>query len=145
MVEIELQKLFRGKPIHVTTLRPADFLQNLFMYVPTIKQGALYHNLNPTTAVASIDVFDIANSAAAVLTSPPEKYSGLTFTLTGPEALTKQEVAEKISRHLGRTVNAIQVPEVNSYQQVQQFGIPSQLAYKLVNLSQHYNPPSKIR
>lgn len=47
---------------------------------------------------------DVARVAAAVL-QHPEQHAGATYDLTGPEELTMAEVAETLSRGLGRAVS----------------------------------------
>jgi uncharacterized protein YbjT (DUF2867 family) len=56
--------------------------------------------------VAVVAQADIAEVAVAVLTSDGE-YDGRTLNLTGPEALTMDEIAAILSDHLGRTVTYI--------------------------------------
>ena len=51
--------------------------------------------------VAAVARADVADVAAAVLRDP-ETHAGATYTLTGPEALTLAEVAERAGRVLGR-------------------------------------------
>jgi NAD(P)H dehydrogenase (quinone) len=53
--------------------------------------------------VAAVAQDDIADVAAAVLTEPKD-HDGATYHLTGPEALTLDEVAELITEVTGRTV-----------------------------------------
>jgi len=125
--------------IAVTTLRPADFMQNFLTSAGSIKgQGAFYTNLLHETKVASIDVFDIANTAAAVLTQPIEAHAGLGYTLTGPVALTKNEVAEAASKHIGKPVKAVFVDDASLFKALQGFGLPPRWAFLLVNLGQIY-------
>ena len=51
--------------------------------------------------VAAVARADVADVAAAVLRDP-ERHDGMTYTLTGPEALTLTEVAERVGAVLGR-------------------------------------------
>jgi uncharacterized protein YbjT (DUF2867 family) len=53
--------------------------------------------------VSAVAQDDIADAAAAVLQQPGD-HRGVTYDLTGPEALTLAEVAETITRVTGRTV-----------------------------------------
>ncbi len=87
--------------------------------------------------IASIDVYDIANSAAAVLLAPIEQHAGLTYTLTGPEAKTKVQVAEAISAAVGRTVNAVRVSDAAVIKSLTPY-LGGRFAYLLANLNQHY-------
>lgn len=53
--------------------------------------------------VAAVTRADIARSAVAVLTDPAA-HAGLTWDLTGPEALSLDDVAALLTAHTGRTV-----------------------------------------
>jgi uncharacterized protein YbjT (DUF2867 family) len=57
--------------------------------------------------IASIDVGDIAEVAAAILTG--SGHEGAVYPLTGPEALSMAEVAAKLSAATGRTVRYVNV------------------------------------
>jgi uncharacterized protein YbjT (DUF2867 family) len=57
--------------------------------------------------IAMIDIGDIAEVAATVLTSPG--HAGKIYPLTGPEALSMAEVAEKLSAATGKRIQYINV------------------------------------
>lgn len=100
----------------VTTLRPADFMQNLLNSAGTVKgQAAIYSALNADTKVASIDAYDIANTAASILTAPIAAHAGMGYTLTGPQALTRDEVAAAVSKVAGKPVKSVQVDDASLY------------------------------
>lgn len=63
-------------------------------------------------AVAAVGQDDIADAAVAVLRDPAP-HAGATYDLTGPEALTLDEVATRLSAVLGRSIryHAETVPE----------------------------------
>lgn len=63
-------------------------------------------------AVAAVGQDDIADAAVAVLRDPAP-HAGATYDLTGPEALTLDEVATRLSEVLGRSIryHAETVPE----------------------------------
>src|SRR5918999_147769 len=78
-----------------TLLRPSSFMQNFLMSAPQVAdQGALY-GMFGEGRVAFIDARDIAAVAAELLTSPG--HQGASYTLTGPEALSAAEVAERLA------------------------------------------------
>lgn len=54
--------------------------------------------------VAAVARADVADVAATVL-SDPGRHAGLTYTLTGPEALTLTEITERASAVLGRPLS----------------------------------------
>ena len=88
-----------------TLLRPNNFMQNFLMSAqPVAEQGMLY-GMTGEGRVAFIDTRDVAAVAAEVLTSPG--HQGTSYTLTGPEALTAAEVAERLSAATGRQVRYV--------------------------------------
>jgi len=82
--------------------------------------------------IASIDVDDIAEIAAKVLTG--SGHEGKTYPLTGPQALTMTEVAEKLSAATGKTVRYINVPPEDARQAQLANGMPPYLADALFEL-----------
>lgn len=74
-----------------TFLRPGFFMQNL---IGQILNGELVTAAG-SGRVGMIDARDVAAAAAAVLTSPA--HGGRVYTLTGPQAVTFDEVAELVS------------------------------------------------
>ena len=71
-----------------------------------VAKGALFLPME-NARIASIDVDDIAEVAATVLTSSGHK--GKIYPLTGPEALTMAEVAEKLSTATGKAIRYVNV------------------------------------
>jgi uncharacterized protein YbjT (DUF2867 family) len=121
-----------------TILRPHDFMHNIFNSVDSVKrQGALYSSLG-NTALASIDVRDIADCAATILTDPIERWVGTTLTLTGPAALNKGEVAALLSDALGKPVKHVAVDDATYFKTLEGFGLPRPLIFLLVHLSERY-------
>jgi uncharacterized protein YbjT (DUF2867 family) len=85
-----------------TVLRPSQFMQVYFEEIPDIvASGELRLPLGDTT-LAPIDIDDIAKIAYAVLTT--SGHEGKTYTMTGPEALTMADAADRISDAIGKPV-----------------------------------------
>ncbi|NUT34110.1 MAG: NAD(P)H-binding protein [Hamadaea sp.] len=91
--------------IPTTVLRPAFFAQNL---LGAIQGGTLYHAFGDAR-LSPIDVRDIADVAAEILTRP-QPHAGKAYTLTGPESVSMAEAATQIGEQLGATVGARTVP-----------------------------------
>jgi len=92
-----------------TFLRPNGFMQNFVNYdSSTIKAQNAFYATQGNGAVSHIDVRDIASVAVKVLST--SGHEGKAYSLTGPEALTNAQVAEKLSRVLGRTIRYVDVP-----------------------------------
>jgi uncharacterized protein YbjT (DUF2867 family) len=104
----QTEKYLEDSGLPFTHLRPPFFMQNLLRFAPTIRaSGAFVGSLNQGK-VAMIDVEDIAAVAAMALTT--SAHVGKAYVLTGPEALSYPDVADRLSRSLGRTVTYKDVP-----------------------------------
>lgn len=90
-------------------IRPNWFADNFHTYwLEQIRRGAItVPAANGKTSF--IDVRDIADSAAAVLTS--DAFNGQAFNLTGPEALSYGEAASILSRVTGKPITYSPVDE----------------------------------
>ncbi|MFE6738701.1 NAD(P)H-binding protein [Streptomyces tubercidicus] len=99
----------RGSALEWTVLRPSNFAQNFdedIFHAPLVA-GEL---ALPAGAVPEpfIDIEDVADAAAAVLTEPG-RHAGRVYELTGPRALTFGEAVELISRASGRPLTYRQI------------------------------------
>jgi uncharacterized protein YbjT (DUF2867 family) len=83
-------------------------MQNILRFAPTIRVSGEFVGCLNQGKMAMIDVKDIAAVAATALTT--SAHAGKAYVLTGPEALSYPDVAERLSRRLGRTVTYRDVP-----------------------------------
>jgi uncharacterized protein YbjT (DUF2867 family) len=73
--------------------------------------------------VAAVAMDDVADAAAAVLLEPGA-HAGATYTLTGPEALTLDEVADRLSAALNRRVTYQRETVEEAYASRASYGAP---------------------
>jgi uncharacterized protein YbjT (DUF2867 family) len=105
----EVEDHVRGLDLAVTVLRPNLFLQGMLaMAGPIATQGVLGAPIG-TARVSMVDTRDIAAVAATVLTGAG--HDGAVYTLTGPAAVTHDEVAAAISAATGRDVTFTDLPD----------------------------------
>jgi len=106
-VDVEAALAASGLP--TTLLRPNSFLQNLLAQAPSIAgDRTFYTPLSPAARVSAVDAVDIGEVAAVALTEPG--HAGQAYTLTGPEALSDDDVAARLTAALGVAVRHVQVP-----------------------------------
>jgi len=104
----ETDEILRSSGVPFTILQPNSFHQNILSSANTIKaQGVFYWPLK-NASQSTVDVRDISAVAAKVFTS--SGHQGKTYVITGPEALTFQQAAEKLSSVLGRKIQYVDVP-----------------------------------
>lgn len=132
--QIEQQVKQSGIPF--TILRPNGFMQNMFGNARTIREQGVFYAPLGEAKVSIIDARDIARVASIALTN--EGHEGRIYELTGPEALSYQEVAEKFSAVLGKEVRYIDVPMEAARQGMLDAGMQAWLADAIVELLEHY-------
>jgi uncharacterized protein YbjT (DUF2867 family) len=133
----KVEDKLKSTGISFTILRPNGFLQNIVAYnAPSIRaQGAFYASMSDAK-VSYLDVGDIAAVAAKALHAGA--HAGKTYELHGPEAISNQELAKRISRVAGRTVNYVDIPESAQREAMLGLGMPEWQVTALVDLQQYY-------
>jgi uncharacterized protein YbjT (DUF2867 family) len=128
----EIEKRLEASGMAFTHLRAGEFMPAYFRQAASIAaKGAMFLPMGDAR-IASIDVGDIAEIAADVLTS--SGHEGKTYPLTGPEALTMTQVAEKLSAATGKTIRYVNVPPEDARQAQLAAGMPPYLADALFEL-----------
>jgi uncharacterized protein YbjT (DUF2867 family) len=127
----------KGMGLSYTILRPNGFLQNIVTYnAPSIRtQGAFYAAMGDAK-VSYLDVGDIAVVAVRALQGGA--HAGKTYELNGPEVISNQELAKRISRVTGRTVNYVDIPESAQREAMLGLGMPEWQVTALLELQQYY-------
>ncbi|NDK57597.1 SDR family oxidoreductase [Pontibacter fetidus] len=129
----EIERYIEQSGIPYTFLRPASFMQNFDNYnSETIKQEGKIYMPCGDGKVSYIDTRDIAAVAVEVLTGTG--HEGQVYDLTGPEALSVDEVADTISLVTGKPVLFVDVPEENARAAMQQQHVPDWMADALLEL-----------
>ena len=106
----EMEKYVEESGIPFTILRPAGFMQNLVNYsAESIKREGKFYMPVGEGKVSYIDTRDIAAVAVEVLMS--NKHHGQIYELTGPDALSHQEMAAQLSETTGKQIDFVDVPE----------------------------------
>jgi len=120
-----------------TILRPNGFLQNIVTYnAPSIRaQGAFYAAMGDAK-VSYLDVGDIAVVAVKALQAGA--HAGKTYELNGPEAISNQELAKRISKAARRTVNYVDIPESAQREAMLGLGMPEWQVTALLELQHYY-------
>jgi uncharacterized protein YbjT (DUF2867 family) len=132
----ETDNLLRKSAVPFTILQPNSFHQNILSSAETIKtQGAFYWPLK-NAAQSTVDIRDVNAIAARVFTSPG--HEGNTYVITGPEALTFQQAAEKLSAVLGRDIQYVDVPLSAAEDGMRKSGMPEWNVHALGELLSYF-------
>src|SRR5262249_28320672 len=106
-----------------THLRPTGFMQEYLREAPSIiSEGAFYLALGEVP----VDLIDVGKVGFLLLRDGG--HEGARLSLTGPEALTMAEIAERISRATGKTVRYVAVSAAQRRQALIAHGVPTEIA-----------------
>jgi uncharacterized protein YbjT (DUF2867 family) len=120
-----------------TFLRPNGFMQNLVNYnAATIGSQNAFYGCQGNGSVSMIDIRDIA--AVAVIVLAATGHEGKSYALTGREALTNEQVAEKISGVAGRKISYVDLPATELKKAILSAGTPEWSVDALLDLQRLY-------
>jgi len=119
----DLERHIEASGLRWTHLRPTWFDQNYSTsQVAAIRSGTFAEPAG-TGKTAFIDTRDVAAVAAEVLTSA--RHDGKAYLLTGPEPLDRHEVADILTREIGRTVHYVTISDEHFRESVKKFLTPA--------------------
>jgi len=128
----EIERRLEVSGMAFTHLRAGEFMHAYFRQVPSIvAKGALFLPMEDAK-IASIDIGDVAEVAATVLTG--FGHEGKIYPLTGPEALSMAEVAEKLSAATGKRIQYVNVTPEEAKRANLAAGVPPFTADALAEL-----------
>jgi len=128
-----------------TFLRPNSFMQNTVTFMaPTIRTEGAFYSATGAARISHIDVRDIAAVAVRALTEP--SHEGAIYQLSGPEALSYDQIAEELSRALGRVIRHIRIPPADLKAAMLAEGMPEAIADRMLDLERYFreNHASRI-
>jgi uncharacterized protein YbjT (DUF2867 family) len=101
--KLKVEEMLFESGVPFIILQPAAYMQNLLAYWPGIVQRGLFAVPYPVeTRISLVDLDDVAEAAAIVLTEPG--HLGATYELVGTPPLSQADVADLMSQKLNRSV-----------------------------------------
>lgn len=129
----EMEQYVEESGIPYTFLRAASFMQNLVNYNAEniISEGKFYLPVGDGK-VSYIDTRDIAAVAVEALTT--DGHDGKIYDLTGPEALSHNEMATILSEKTGKEISFVDIPEEAARQAMLSQHMPEQIVDAMLEL-----------
>jgi uncharacterized protein YbjT (DUF2867 family) len=113
-----------------TFLRPNLYMQGLLNFRQSIQQKNAFFAPVADARISAVDIRDLADVAVASLTKTA--YDNKIYSLTGPDALTFTEMAQKLSTAAGRTIMFVDVPPESMRAALADLGFPAWQADGLI-------------
>lgn len=107
--KMRVEEALFASGLSFTILQPCAYMQNVLAYLDDIRERGVYAVPYPPQARLSlIDLEDLAEAAAIVLTAP--EWRDATLELVGTFGLSQQEIARTLGGQLSRPVEAVFIP-----------------------------------
>lgn len=100
------QRLNAMDDVNVVHLRPAYFMENLFMGIETVTQGFVGSALPGDLAIPMVATLDIADAATDILLGESIQGKRIQYLL-GSADVSMEEIAELLGAHLGKALNFV--------------------------------------
>ncbi len=131
------EKAIESSGLAWTFLRPNSFMQNAVTFMGgTIRAEGTFYSASGQARISHVDVRDIAALAVKVLSGP--NHEGKAYTLSGPEALTYDELASELSKALGRPISHINLSPSDLKAGMLAEGIPEAIADRMLDLERYF-------
>jgi uncharacterized protein YbjT (DUF2867 family) len=132
----EVDKMLEESDIPFTIIRPHFFMQNMFLFEESIREKGVFHTSAEDGKTGMVHVRDIA--AVAVTALKEDGHEGQTYVVTGPEAISFNDVAEKLSAALGKKIEHKGISFLEAKQYLLDKGWPEWFADSFVTLFDIY-------
>lgn len=126
----EREELIRASGLAWTFLRPTMFMSTALDWARTIRQEGVIYFPGGEGKVPPVDPWDVAAVAAAALTK--SGHEGQAYALTGPEALSFGDMAEILSKVLGKPVRYQDIPDRTAGEEMHKAGLPDYVVEGLI-------------
>jgi uncharacterized protein YbjT (DUF2867 family) len=133
-----VEKAIESSGLGWTCLRPNSYMQNVVTFMkPTIQSDSVFYSASGDARISHVDARDIAAVAAHALTAP-DQHHGRAYLLTGPEAITYDDLASAVSSVLERQIAHVSLPPEDLKAGMLAEGVPEPLADRLLDLERYF-------
>jgi len=133
----DTEEKFRAAGKNIVALRPNEFMENVFMSLPTIiAQGSIYTSIPGSVKAEYIATQDIAEIAAEFLLNPIDGHH--VIDIVGPQELSLNEWASIAGEAIQKQVRVVTVPGDALKAAMSQAGLSSEMAALLVEMEEAF-------
>jgi uncharacterized protein YbjT (DUF2867 family) len=130
----QAEKLIIESAIPYTFLRPNEFMQGFINFQgTTIKSNNAFYVTAEDAKVSFVDARDIAAIAVKALVEGDKHYNK-TYMVTGPEALSYHQAADKLSNATGRKIDYVNISEEETRDALKETGMDDWLINTILGL-----------
>ena len=130
----EIDAYLASTGVASTVLRPTTFTDTMLTLAANYVPSGAWGGTAGAGRVALVDSRDVAAVSAVILTDDPQRHAGKVYDLSGPMAVTMDEIAEYISAALGTRVEYHARTETQQRAVLERAGLPGLLVDVLLGV-----------
>lgn len=111
-----------------TLLRANAYMQNLLALAPAVAAGSEFASSTGHGRIGMVDARDVA-AVAATIASSPAAHAGRTYRLSGPDSVSYDDIAERLTAILGRTITHRPISTAEQEAAMIELGLPAPVAH----------------
>lgn len=135
--KLRVEEMLIESRLPYTILQPAAYMQNILVHLESMRERGIYPVPYPAeTRLSLVDLVDVAQAAAIVLTEPGHEYA--IYELVGMIGISQSELAGILSEELGRPVRVEVMPLETWEQQAIKAGLGDQQIKTLIKMFRYY-------
>ena len=136
--KMRMEEMIFASGIDFTIIQPCAYMQNVLGGWKQIKENGIYSvPYSTSTRISVVDLRDIGEAAACVLTMPDHRNA--IYECCGPQPLSQIEVAEIIGTSIGRRVEAAEEDLVTWQRNAQKIGLSKYAIDTLTSMFRYYD------
>lgn len=131
----ETEEKFRAAGKNIVSLRPNEFMENIFFSLPTIiNLGSIFSSVSGSVKAQFIATRDIAEIAAEFLLKPVDGHH--VIDIVGPQELSFDEWARIAGEAISKLIRVVTVPADKLKAAMNQSGMSPEMAALLVEMEE---------
>ena len=131
----ETEEKFRAAGKNIVSLRPNEFMENIFFFLPTIiGQGSIYTSIPGAVKAPFIATQDIAEIAAEFLLKPIDGHH--VIDIVGPQEISFDEWARIAGEAIGKPIRVVTIPGDKLKAAMSQGGMSPEMAALMVEMEE---------
>jgi uncharacterized protein YbjT (DUF2867 family) len=130
----EIDAYLASTGVASTVVRPTTFTDTMLKLAANFMRSGAWGGLGGAGRVALIDSRDVAAVFAVILTEGPQRHAGKIYDISGPTAVTMDEVAEYLSAALGTRIEYHARTEAQQRVLLESAGLPGLLVDVLIGV-----------
>ena len=127
-----IERHLKASGIPSVLLQPSFMMTNLLASADQVRDRGMLFAPAADARIAMIDPRDVAAAAAVALTT--DGHDGDAYVLTGPDAITFQQVAQTLSAVTGRAIAFVDIPPEATIAALVDAGLPPFAAQQVVTV-----------